>query len=104
MVLLRGVDGLVFVADSRLSCLQENLDAWMQVRDLFTTEGYNFTSLPRILQFNKRDHEEAISIDSLRQELNPNGLLDIEAVATKHVGTLETVHKISTLILDEFSK
>ncbi len=104
MVLLRGVDGIVFVADSRLGSLQENLDSWLQIRDLLTIEGYNFSSIPRVIQYNKRDHEEAITIEALRQELNPTGIHDIEAIATKHVGTMETVHKISSLILDEFGK
>ncbi|MFY7929565.1 MAG: hypothetical protein ACOVS5_11905, partial [Oligoflexus sp.] len=100
MVLLRGLDGIVFVADSCLSSLQENLDTWSQTKDLLTQEGYNFSSLPRIIQYNKRDHEEAIPLEILRQELNPNGLQDIEAVATQHVGTLETVQKIAGLILE----
>ncbi len=104
MVLLRGIDGVVFIADSRLSSLQENVDSWLQVRDMLTMEGYNFSALPRVIQYNKRDHEEALSIESLRQELNPTGLHDIEAVATKHIGTLETIHKITGLILDEFGK
>jgi signal recognition particle receptor subunit beta len=104
MVLLRGLDGIVFVADSCLSSLQENLDTWSQTKDLLTQEGYNFSSLPRIIQYNKRDHEEAIPLEILRQELNPNGLQDIEAVATQHVGTLETVQKIAGLILDELGK
>jgi signal recognition particle receptor subunit beta len=104
MVLLKGIDGLVFVVDSCLSALQENLDSWQHTKELLTQEGINFSALPRVIQYNKRDHEEAIALDVLKQELNPNGLADIEAVATQHIGTLETIQKISGLILDELGK
>lgn len=104
MVLLRGLDGIVFVADSAITALQENLDAWAQAKEVLTQEGYNFSALPRVIQYNKRDQETAIPLDLLRSELNPNGLQDIEAVATQHLGTLETVQKIAGLILDELGK
>ncbi len=104
MVLLRGLDGLVFVADSGLAALQENIDAWSHAKDLLTQEGYNFSALPRVIQYNKRDVETAIPLELLRQELNPHGLQDVEAVATQHLGTLETIQKIAGLILDEMGK
>lgn len=104
MVLTRSIDGIVFVVDSCIGALQENIDAWIRFKDLLTQEGYNFSALPRVLQYNKRDHPEAIPLDVLRNEFNPNGLAEVEAVATQHLGTLETVQKISGLVLDELGK
>ena len=101
MVITRGIDGLVFVVDSSLGALQDNIDAWAKLKDSLTQEGYNLSSLPRVLQFNKRDEHDALSIDALRNEFNTQGLTDIEAVATQHLGTLETVQRISSLVLDE---
>lgn len=100
MVFMKGIDGLVFVVDSCVTSLQDNIDAWDNVKDRLTVEGINFSSLPRVIQYNKRDQEGAVALDLLRNELNPNGLVDVEAVATQHLGTLETIHKISGLILD----
>ena len=88
MVITRGIDGLVFVVDSSLGALQDNIDAWAKLKDSLTHEGYNLSSLPRVLQFNKRDEHDALSIDALRDEFNTQGLTDIEAVATQHLGTL----------------
>ncbi len=104
MVLLRGLDGIVFVADSCLSSLQDNIDAWTATKELLTLEGYNLSALPRVMQYNKRDHEEALALEILQHELNPHGMQEIEAVATQHLGTLETVQKIAGLILDELGK
>lgn len=104
MVLLRGLDGIVFVADSCMSALQSNIEAWATTKELLTLEGYNLSALPRVIQYNKRDHEEAMALDILQQELNPQGMQEIEAVATQHLGTLETVQKIAGLILDELGK
>lgn len=104
MVLLRGLDGIVFVADSCLSALPDNIEAWATTKELLTLEGYNLSALPRVMQYNKRDHEQALALEILQQELNPNGMHEIEAVATQHLGTLETVQKIAGLILDELAK
>ncbi len=104
MVIARGIDGIVFVVDSSLSALQNNIDAWLKLKDLLTLEGYNLSSLPRVLQYNKRDEKDALSLESLRSEFNPQGLADVEAIATQHLGTMETVQKISGLVLDELGR
>lgn len=104
LVMTRGIDGLVFVVDSRLSSLQDNLDAWAKLKELLLQEGYNIAALPRVIQFNKRDGHDALDIEALRHEFNTSGLVEVEAVATQHKGTLETVQKISSLVLDELGR
>lgn len=103
-VLLKGVDGVLFVIDSSLGALQENLDSWLKAKDMFAAEGINLVGLPRLLQYNKRDHEEALPVDILRQEFNSTGLTEVEAIATQHQGTLESIQRLSSLILEEFGK
>ncbi|MBC7660301.1 MAG: gliding-motility protein MglA [Chitinophagaceae bacterium] len=104
MVVTRGIDGLVFVVDSSLSALQDNIDAWVKLKETLTQEGYNLSALPRVLQYNKRDEPDALTLEALRSEFNTHGLADVEAVATQHLGTMETVQKISGLVLDELGK
>ncbi len=104
MVVTRGIDGLVFVVDSGLSALQDNIDAWAKFKDMLAQEGYNMGALPRVIQYNKRDEADALSLEALRSEFNAQGLAEIEAVATQGIGTLETVQRISGLVLDELGR
>ncbi|MES2744755.1 MAG: ADP-ribosylation factor-like protein [Bdellovibrionota bacterium] len=104
MVITRGIDGIVFVVDSSVSALQDNIDAWAKLKDMLIMEGYNFANMPRVLQYNKRDGDDALSVEALRNEFNTSGISEIEAIATNHVGTLETVQKISGLVLDELGR
>lgn len=102
-VMLKGIDGFVYIFDSRLSAMYENLRHWEETKELLSREGYNMLTLPRVLQYNKRDHPEAVPLHVLRQELNPGGVADIESSATESVGTLETVQKIAQKILDQLA-
>ena len=103
-VMLKGLDGFVYVFDSRLEAMRDNLRHWAETKELLSREGYNMLTMPRVIQYNKRDHPEAVSIDVLRHELNPGGVSDIECSATQSVGTLETVHQISQKILDQLAE
>jgi signal recognition particle receptor subunit beta len=97
-VILKGVDGFVFVADSRVECLADNAEHLQRCRKIFLDEGYNITELPRVIQYNKRDLPGTVSLDILRQELNPSGHLDFEAVATKGHGVVETLEGLARLM------
>ncbi len=103
-VMLKGIDGFVFVFDSRISAMRENINHWQEIRQILSREGYNMVTLPRVIQYNKRDHSEAVSLATLRQELNPGGAVDIEASALKSVGTMETLQQISKQVLDSLAK
>ncbi len=104
MVITRGIDGIVFVVDSQMSALQDNLDAWAKLKELLLQEGYNVATLPKVLQYNKRDKTDSLALEALRSEFYAPGIPEIEAVASEHVGTLETVQKISSLVLDEIGR
>ncbi|NRA69132.1 MAG: GTPase domain-containing protein [Pseudobacteriovorax sp.] len=103
-VLLKGIDGFVFVFDSRLSAMHENISHWNNMKELMSKEGVNMVTLPRVLQYNKRDHPEAVSLEVLRQELNRGRQEDIEASAIDSIGTMETVQMVAKQVLDKLSQ
>ncbi|MFW7377957.1 MAG: GTP-binding protein [Oligoflexus sp.] len=102
--LIKGVDGVVFVYDSRFSALEQNMNCWRESKELFSRLGQNLIMLPKVLQYNKRDHQEALPLELLRHELNPGGLPEVEATATRSQGTLETVQSIARAVLDQLGE
>lgn len=102
-VILKGIDGYVFVADSRLEAMAANIQALTELKSVLTDEGYNVSELPRVFQYNKRDRQGVVSLDILRQELNPTAAPDHEAIATESKGTLETLQSMSKLVLQKLS-
>lgn len=103
-VILRGVDGFVFVADSRMESLIENTKAMTKCRRLLQDEGYNVAQLPRVIQYNKRDLDGILPIDILRQELNPAGYPDFEASAAQNVGVMECLESVARQIMDKLEQ
>ena len=94
-VIMRGVDGIIFVADSRVECMADNVEYLLRCRRILLDEGYNMSDLPRVLQYNKRDVQHPMPVEIMRQELNPSGLPDFEATATKGTGVLETIESLA---------
>lgn len=99
--ILKGVDGLVFVADSRIEALADNIRTWQNVKKLLTNEGINFAELPFVIQYNKRDIDGALPIDLLKQEINTLNFPDLEAVAVEGIGTMETLHMVTKAVLGQ---
>jgi signal recognition particle receptor subunit beta len=98
-VILKGVDGFVYVADSRVESMADNVEGLVATRRMLTEEGYNVADMPRVIQYNKRDLHDLVPLEVLRQELNPGNLPDHKAVATQGVGTLETLQAMAKLVL-----
>lgn len=94
-ILVRGIDGIVFVADSRIESMVDNIEALVAMRRFLSEEGYSVADLPKVLQYNKRDLKDIAPLEVLRQELNPGRDPEIEAVALQNVGTLETLHAMA---------
>lgn len=103
-IILRGVDGFVFVADSRVECLIENVEALRRCRKVLQDEGYNLHDLAKVIQYNKRDLQEVLPVALLRQELNPMGEPDMEASATANFGTVECLESIARQIMEKLDK
>jgi signal recognition particle receptor subunit beta len=102
-VILKGVDGFVYVADSRIESMADNVEGLTATRRMLTEEGYNVADMPRVFQYNKRDLADLVSIDVLRQELNPGSHPEHKAVATKSIGTMETLQSMAKLILKKIA-
>lgn len=102
-VIFKGVDGFVFVADSRVEAMVDNLTALQEARRLFTDEGYNIVDMPRVIQYNKSDLKELVPLEILRAELNPASLPEQKAVASQGVGTMETLQLMANQVLKRLS-
>ena len=98
-VLLKGLDGFVFVADSRFEAMSDNFVALNDSRRRLLDHGFNISDMPRVIQYNKRDQPETLSTEILRAELNPTDLPDFEAVATQDTGTMETLKSLTEQVL-----
>jgi mutual gliding-motility protein MglA len=103
-VILRGLDGFVFVADSRADCLVKNIEALDKCKKILLAEGYNVADLPRVIQYNKRDLHDIFPIKILREQLNPSGYPDVEASAISHIGITESLEAIAQQIMDRLEK
>lgn len=102
-VVFTGVDGFVFVADSRIISLGENIENLSMLHSLFTEEGYVVSEMPHVVQFNKRDEKDIAPLDLLSRELNPFDAPEKEAVATLSRGTLETLSVLTKQILQKLA-
>jgi signal recognition particle receptor subunit beta len=100
-LVLRGVDGLIFVADSQAAKLEENIESMNNLIENLEEYGYILEELPMIIQYNKRDLEEVSSLEELEKCLNPRGLPYFEAVAVKGIGVFDTLKAISKLVLEK---
>ena len=103
-LILRGVDGVVFVADSQEERMDANLEALDNLMDNLKEHGYDFTKVPYVLQMNKRDLPNALPMDVLSKELVRRGEPVFEAIAYKNVGVFETLKEVARLVLGELRK
>lgn len=102
-LILKGVDGLVFVADSQAERMDANIAALENLYENLSDYGYDPAELPIVLQWNKRDLPSAVPVDELRRQLNPMGLQEHEAVAVSGVGVFDTLKAVSKLVLKSLS-
>jgi hypothetical protein len=103
-LILKGVDGVVFVADSQVERMEANLESLENLRTNLAEQGYNLDTIPFIIQYNKRDLSNVAPLDELRRLLNPRGIPDFEAVATSGQGVFDTLKAIAKLVLIELKK
>jgi signal recognition particle receptor subunit beta len=103
-LILKGVDGVIFVADSQLERLEANQESLDNLRTNLAEHGYSLDKMPYVIQYNKRDLPNALPLDELRQLLNPVGVLDYEASARTGQGVFETLKAVSKLVLTELKR
>jgi signal recognition particle receptor subunit beta len=103
-LILKGVDGIVFVADSQMERLDANLESYDNMKENLNEQGYDLDKIPYVMQYNKRDLPNAVPINELKEMLNCNGALEFESVATKGVGVFDTLKSVVKLVLTELKK
>jgi signal recognition particle receptor subunit beta len=100
-LILRGVDGIVFVADSQEQRMDANVEALDNLMSNLKEHGYDFNKIPYVLQLNKRDLPNILSVDLLATELRKKNEAIVEAVAFQGVGVFETLKEIAKQVLTE---
>ena len=103
-LILKGVDGVVFVADSQEERLESNIESFENLAINLKEQGYDLDKIPYVIQYNKRDLPNAASLEELRNLLNPKGVLEFEAVAATGEGVFETLKGVAKLVLTELKK
>ncbi|MGB5695706.1 MAG: ADP-ribosylation factor-like protein [Polyangiales bacterium] len=103
-LILKGVDGVVFVADSQMLRAEANIESMDNLRTNLAEQGYNLDTLPYVIQYNKRDMPNVSSIEELRQMLNTKHVPEFRAVATTGEGVFETLKSIAKLVLTELKR
>jgi signal recognition particle receptor subunit beta len=99
MNLCQGVDGIVGVVDSRLPFLEDNEAAFARVKNLLHLTNRSFSEIPLVFQYNHRDAPNAVDLEGLRKEYSRHGAGEIEAIAAKDTGVLETLESIAERVL-----
>jgi signal recognition particle receptor subunit beta len=102
-LILKGVDGLIFVADSQRSRLEANIEAMHNLYENMESYGYDVETIPFVIQYNKRDLSDILSVEELRSVLNPMGVPDFEAVAIEGEGVFQTLSAVSKLVVKSLS-
>ena len=103
-LILKGVDGVVFVADSQEERMDANIEALYNLEENLKANGYELTKLPYVLQLNKRDLPNVIPPDELVSELRRKDEAVHEAVAYKGVGVFDTLKSVAKQVLTELRK
>jgi signal recognition particle receptor subunit beta len=103
-LILKGVDGVVFVADSQLERMEANLESIDNLRVNLAEQGYDLDRVPCVVQYNKRDLPNVVSVEELNKALNPRGLPEFSAVAPTGVGVFDTLKSIAKLVLTELKR
>jgi signal recognition particle receptor subunit beta len=104
-LILKGVDGVVFVADSQEERFEANVESLENLKANLREQGYDYDKIPVVIQYNKRDLPNAVAVESLRESLNPTGKIpDFEAAAQSGKGVFETLKALARLVLQELKK
>ncbi|TVP74629.1 MAG: gliding-motility protein MglA [Gemmatimonadales bacterium] len=102
-LILKGVDGIIFVADSQRHRAEANVEAMHNLYENLESYGYDLSTIPFAIQYNKRDLDDVMSVEEMREQLNPGGVPDFEAVATEGTGVFETLKGVSKLVVKTLS-
>ncbi|MBI5197837.1 MAG: GTPase domain-containing protein, partial [Nitrospirae bacterium] len=103
-LILKGVDGVVFVADSQVERMDANLESLSNLRKNLAEQGENLDTIPLALQYNKRDLPNVLPAKEMDTALNPRGVAAIEAIAAQGEGVFETLKEIAKQVIMELKR
>ena len=103
-LILKGVDGVVFVADSQEARMEANAESMENLDKNLKEQGYDLKTIPYVVQFNKRDLPTAVAMDEMYTRLNFKGEPTFEAVAMNGTGVFDTLKAVAKLVLTELKK
>jgi signal recognition particle receptor subunit beta len=103
-LILKGVDGVVFVADSQIERMEANVESLDNLRVNLKEQGYDLDKVPYVIQYNKRDLPNATPMEELQRLLNPHGAPSYEACATVGTGVFETLKAVAKGVLTDLKK
>lgn len=98
-LILKGLDGVIFVADSQVERMDENLESLRNLERNLEQQGYDIREIPLIMQYNKRDLPNVASLAELRSALNPYNAPEIESCASEGKGVFESLKTVSKSII-----
>ncbi len=103
-LVLKGADGVVFVADSQPGMMEQNLESLENLKENLKAHGLDWETIPFVIQYNKRDIPGAMPVEEMRRRLNPRGVPDFETVATTGQGVMEAMKTICKMVLADLQK
>jgi signal recognition particle receptor subunit beta len=103
-LILKGVDGIVFVADSQIERMEANIESVENLRVNLQEQGYDLDKIPYSMQYNKRDLPNIAPLDEMNKVLNPRNVMWFEAVAPEGTGVFDTLKSVAKQALFELKK
>jgi hypothetical protein len=103
-LILKGVDGVIFVADSQMERLEANQESVENLRTNLAEQGYSLEKVPYVIQYNKRDLPNVVPVEELRALINPMNVPDYEANARVGTGVFDTLKAVSKAVLNELKR
>jgi signal recognition particle receptor subunit beta len=99
-LIMKGLDGVIFVADSQNERMEENLESLRNLETNLEAQGYDINEIPLVIQYNKRDLPNAASMGELRSQLNLYNSPDFEAIANEGKGVMDSFKTVSKAIIN----
>ncbi len=103
-LVLRAVDGVIFVCDSQWEKMRENVESFRNLLENLASYGYSLETTPYVVQYNKRDLENIAPVEYLQYVINPRQVPHFESIAIQGDGVFESLNCICTLVLAQMSQ
>jgi len=103
-LILKGVDGVVFVADSQIERMEANIESLENLKVNLQEQGYDLNKIPFVVQYNKRDLPNVATVEELRRLLHPRTVPEDDGVDPTGVGVFDTLKAVAKLVLTELKK